>query len=71
MSAAPTARTCAPGESWLPALEPLLEQVAKPVQYIGGELNSQVKPWDCGGERTARWALMYPDAYEIGLPTRA
>jgi radical SAM family uncharacterized protein len=59
-----------PGASLLPDLEPLLEQVSKPVQYVGGELNSQVKDWDCGGEHTARWALMYPDAYEIGLPNQ-
>ncbi|GAA5157475.1 TIGR03960 family B12-binding radical SAM protein [Ornithinimicrobium tianjinense] len=70
MPAAPAPTRPAHGESWLPALEPLLEQVAKPVQYIGGELNSQVKDWDCGGATTARWALMYPDAYEIGLPNQ-
>ena len=67
MSAAPLTPVRAPGESLLGDLEPLLEQVSKPVQYIGGELNSQVKDWDCGEESTARWALMYPDAYEIGL----
>ncbi|MFX0537660.1 TIGR03960 family B12-binding radical SAM protein [Ornithinimicrobium sp. Y1847] len=70
MSALPSASVRAPGESLLGDLEPLLEQVAKPVQYIGGELNSQVKDWDCGGETTARWALMYPDAYEVGLPNQ-
>lgn len=70
MSAAPVTGTRAPGESLLADLEPLLEQVSKPVQYIGGELNSQVKDWDCGGESTARWALMYPDAYEVGLPNQ-
>ncbi|MFK5634849.1 MULTISPECIES: TIGR03960 family B12-binding radical SAM protein [unclassified Ornithinimicrobium] len=58
------------GASVLTELEPLLEQVSKPVQYIGGELNSQVKDWECGGEDTVRWALMYPDAYEIGLPNQ-
>jgi hypothetical protein len=30
-------------------LEPLLERVSKPIQYVGGELNSTVKDWDCGG----------------------
>lgn len=59
-----------PGDSLLPALEPLLDQVGKPVQYVGGELNSTVKDWDCGGEHTVRWTLMYPDAYEIGLPNQ-
>ncbi|HSP59772.1 MAG TPA: TIGR03960 family B12-binding radical SAM protein [Ornithinimicrobium sp.] len=58
------------GATVLPELEPLLEQVAKPVQYVGGELNSQVKDWECGGEHTVRWALMYPDAYEVGLPNQ-
>ncbi|USQ78544.1 TIGR03960 family B12-binding radical SAM protein [Ornithinimicrobium faecis] len=64
------------GDSIFPALEPLLEQVSKPVQYVGGELNSQVKDWQVAGfgpegqELTVRWALMYPDAYEIGLPNQ-
>jgi len=39
--------------------------VQKPIQYIGGELNSTVKDWDACD---VRWALMYPDAYEVGLP---
>ncbi|WP_347354421.1 TIGR03960 family B12-binding radical SAM protein [Intrasporangium sp.] len=65
-----------PGESIFPALEPLLEQVSKPIQYVGGELNSVVKDWQVGGfgpggvELTTRWALMYPDAYEVGLPNQ-
>src|SRR6476646_6891382 len=58
------------GESVFPALEPLLEQVSKPIQYVGGELNSTVKPWDVGGDATVRWALMYPDAYEVGVPNQ-
>ncbi|HEY2766540.1 MAG TPA: TIGR03960 family B12-binding radical SAM protein [Pseudonocardiaceae bacterium] len=48
-------------------LEPLLPRVAKPVQYVGGELNSTVKDWDAAA---VRWALMYPDAYEVGLPNQ-
>ncbi|QWZ10572.1 TIGR03960 family B12-binding radical SAM protein [Nocardioides panacis] len=48
-------------------LEPLLPSVQKPIQYVGGELNSTQKPWD-GAE--VRWALMYPDAYEVGLPNQ-
>ncbi|WP_238999426.1 TIGR03960 family B12-binding radical SAM protein [Segeticoccus rhizosphaerae] len=65
-----------PGESLYPLLEPLFEQVGKPIQYVGGELNSQVKDWNCGGfgpdgdELTARWTLMYPDAYEVGVPNQ-
>jgi radical SAM family uncharacterized protein len=59
-----------PGESLFAELEPLLERVRKPIQYVGGELNSTVRDWDCGGETTVRWALMYPDAYEVGLPNQ-
>ncbi|RFU37691.1 TIGR03960 family B12-binding radical SAM protein [Actinomadura logoneensis] len=54
-------------ESIFPRLEPLLPSVQKPIQYVGGELNSQVKDWDAA---TVRWALMYPDAYEVGLPNQ-
>ncbi len=56
-----------PVQSVYPELEPLLPLVRKPVQYVGGELNSVVKDWDgCD----VRWALMYPDAYEVGLPNQ-
>jgi len=48
-------------------LEPLLPLVRKPIQYVGGELNSVVKDWDAAD---VRWALMYPDAYEIGIPNQ-
>ncbi|WP_051247521.1 TIGR03960 family B12-binding radical SAM protein [Nocardioides halotolerans] len=56
-------------------LEPLLPTVSKPIQYVGGELNSTLKDWDCGAAadgtgETVRWALMYPDAYEVGLPNQ-
>ncbi|MFC4858287.1 TIGR03960 family B12-binding radical SAM protein [Actinophytocola glycyrrhizae] len=54
-------------ESVFPRLEPLLPRVSKPVQYVGGELNSTVKDWDA---TAVRWALMYPDAYEVGLPNQ-
>src|SRR5687768_10492255 len=56
-----------PVESLFPRLEPLLPTVQKPIQYVGGELNSTVKDWD---ECDVRWALMYPDAYEVGLPNQ-
>jgi radical SAM family uncharacterized protein len=62
-------------ESVFARLEPRLPSVQKPIQYVGGELNSTVKDWNCatesgeGGE-TVRWALMYPDAYEVGLPNQ-
>src|SRR6478752_2497742 len=48
-------------------LERLLPQVSKPIQYVGGELGSVVKDWD---SVAVRWALMYPDAYEVGLPNQ-
>jgi radical SAM family uncharacterized protein len=50
-------------------LEPLLPRVQKPVRYVGGELNAVVKPWG-DDATTVRWALMYPDAYEVGLPNQ-
>ena len=57
--------------SVFPRLEPRLPSVSKPIQYVGGELNSTVKEWDCAAEgATVRWALMYPDAYEVGLPNQ-
>ncbi len=59
-----------PGQSRFAELEPLLERVSKPIQYVGGELNSTVKDWDVAGEETVRWALMYPDAYEVGVPNQ-
>jgi hypothetical protein len=48
-------------------LEPLLARVAKPIQYVGGELNSVVKDW---ASVEVRWCLSYPDAYEVGLPNQ-
>ncbi|WP_067602090.1 TIGR03960 family B12-binding radical SAM protein [Nocardiopsis listeri] len=54
-------------ESLFPRIEPLLNRVSKPIQYVGGELNSVVKEWD---ETRVRWALMYPDAYEVGVPNQ-
>lgn len=56
-----------PVESLFPRLEPLLPRVQKPIQYVGGELNCQLKDWDAV---QVRWALMYPDAYEVGQPNQ-
>ncbi|HEY7043131.1 MAG TPA: TIGR03960 family B12-binding radical SAM protein [Nocardioidaceae bacterium] len=56
-----------PVESVFAQLEPLLPTVQKPIQYVGGELNSTAKDWDAV---SVRWALMYPDAYEVGLPNQ-
>ena len=55
------------GESLFTKLEPHLAGVSKPIQYVGGELNSTIKDWDAA---EVRWALMYPDAYEVGLPNQ-
>ncbi|HET6698399.1 MAG TPA: TIGR03960 family B12-binding radical SAM protein [Nocardioidaceae bacterium] len=62
-------------DSVFPRLEPLLPSVQKPIQYVGGELNSTPKEWgdDAPGDGSSpmvRWALMYPDAYEVGLPNQ-
>jgi radical SAM family uncharacterized protein len=56
-----------PVESVFSRLEPLLPNVQKPIQYVGGELNAESKDWD---SVQVRWALMYPDAYEVGLPNQ-
>jgi len=64
------ARTLAsamPVTSVFPQLEALLPRISKPIQYVGGELNAQVKDWD---SVEVHWALMYPDAYEVGLPNQ-
>ncbi len=42
----------------------ILLKVAKPARYTGGELNSITKDWD---KTNLRFALSYPDTYEIGM----
>jgi radical SAM family uncharacterized protein len=54
-------------DSVFPALEALLPLVQKPIQYVGGEVNAVAADWD---EADVRWALMYPDAYEVGAPNQ-
>ncbi|HEY2298952.1 MAG TPA: TIGR03960 family B12-binding radical SAM protein [Jatrophihabitans sp.] len=54
-------------ESLFPALELLLPRVSKPIQYVGGELNARTKDWT---DVAVHWALMYPDAYEVGVPNQ-
>ena len=56
-----------PQHSVFDRLEPLLAQVSKPIQYVGGEHNSVVKDWDSA---EVRWCLSYPDAYEVGQPNQ-
>ena len=53
--------------SLFPRLEPLLARVSKPIQYVGGEVNSVIKTWT---DVEVRWVLMYPDAYEVGQPNQ-
>ncbi len=63
----PSSPTSTAPPSLFPLLEPLLAQVQKPIQYVGGELNASSKPWQ---DTVVRWVLMYPDAYEVGLPNQ-
>jgi radical SAM family uncharacterized protein len=71
MSRCEVSRVSTTSQSVFPLLEPLLPTVQKPIQYVGGELNSTVKEWECALEGpSVRWALMYPDAYEVGLPNQ-
>ena len=55
------------GASLFDEIEALLPLVSKPIQYVGGELNATMKPWE---SVEVRWALMYPDAYEVGAPNQ-
>ncbi|MFY9331028.1 MAG: TIGR03960 family B12-binding radical SAM protein [Candidatus Nanopelagicales bacterium] len=50
-----------------PQLERVLPLVQKPIQYVGGEVNAVTKDWE---QAAVRWALMYPDAYEVGAPNQ-
>ncbi len=50
-----------------PLLEPHLSRVQKPARYIGCEEGAKAKPPTPG---VVSWLLLYPDAYEIGLPNQ-
>src|SRR5256714_2042133 len=50
-----------------PRIEPLLAKVGKPARYIGCEDGAQ-RPVHVAGSTS--WLLVYPDAYEIGLPNQ-
>jgi len=63
----PSPSTAQRGASVFDRLEELLPLVLKPIQYIGGEVNAVTKDWDAVD---VRWALMYPDAYEVGAPNQ-
>jgi radical SAM family uncharacterized protein len=49
-------------------LDSILHQVQKPARYTGGEWNSIIKDWDA---IPIRFALAYPDLYEIGMSNMA
>ncbi len=44
-------------------IDPLLRGVSKPARYVGGEWNVIEHDWR---DRAVRWALTYPDLYDIG-----
>jgi radical SAM family uncharacterized protein len=50
-----------------PQLEPILAHVQKPARYIGCE-DGAIGPGSLAGK--VGWLLIYPDAYEIGLPNQ-
>ncbi|MDR1427774.1 MAG: TIGR03960 family B12-binding radical SAM protein, partial [Bifidobacteriaceae bacterium] len=57
-----------PPPDLFPALEPLLAQVSSPIDYVGGEVGCVRKPWNpIPGSPTARWALLFPDAYQVAI----
>jgi len=46
------------------ALDRILPRVTQPARYAGHEWNAIAKDWDA---TDVRLALVYPDAYEIGM----
>ena len=49
-------------------LNNVLKSVEKPTRYTGGELNMRVKSLELpGGGKRYRFALCFPDVYEIGM----
>src|SRR3981081_2584966 len=50
-----------------PRIEPLLAKVQKPARYIGCEDGAQAP---VPGPGKVAWLLVYPDAYEVGLPNQ-
>src|SRR5207248_3432986 len=50
-----------------PRIEPLLGKVGKPARYIGCEDGAQSP---IHAPHKVAWLLVYPDAYEIGLPNQ-
>ncbi len=62
----PGAAGVAPASYW-ETIDPLLSQVRKPAQYVGGEHNQVASDWDASD---TRWLLCYPDTYEVGQPNQ-
>ncbi|HEX2040782.1 MAG TPA: TIGR03960 family B12-binding radical SAM protein [Acidimicrobiales bacterium] len=50
-----------------PRIEPLLAKVQKPARYIGCEDGAQAP---AHAPHKVAWLLLYPDAYEVGLPNQ-
>jgi radical SAM family uncharacterized protein len=50
-----------------PRIEPLLAKVQKPARYIGCEDGAQAP---VHAPHKVGWLLVYPDAYEVGLPNQ-
>ena len=46
------------------AIARMLDQVQKPTRYTGGEMNTQLKPWDSA---KLHFAFGFPDTYEVGM----
>ncbi|MDR0432029.1 MAG: TIGR03960 family B12-binding radical SAM protein, partial [Bifidobacteriaceae bacterium] len=54
--------------SLLARIEPLLDSVIGPIDYVGGEIGSVRKAWNPQpGKPAARWALLFPDAYSVAI----
>ena len=45
-------------------IEAMLEKVQKAPRYTGGEMNTQIKPWE---STPLRFAFCFPDTYEVGM----
>ncbi|MBM3274953.1 MAG: B12-binding domain-containing radical SAM protein, partial [Candidatus Sericytochromatia bacterium] len=45
-------------------IEAILPRVEKPARYLGNEWGAIRKPWDGAA---VRWALAFPDLYEVGM----
>ena len=51
-------------EKQLAAIDRLLPTVEKPARYIGGEMNTSIKPRT---KETAAFAFCFPDSYEVAM----